>query len=78
MAVYNTRFRLAAGRGSGGVLQSAADLKITMIAGGNHTAINWLKAGLKIRNKTSVPKGFADNASPGRFLWFVSCADYKK
>ena len=64
-----------AGRGSGGVLQSAANLVITMIAGGNHTTANWLKVGLKTRDKTAAAKGFADNASPGRFLWFVSCAD---
>ena len=40
-----TRLPTRAGRGSGGVLQSAANLVITMIAGGNHTTANWLKVG---------------------------------
>ena len=47
----------------------------SVIAPGNHTTANWLKVGLKTRDKTAAAKDFADNASPGRFLWFISCAD---
>ena len=35
----------------------------------------WLKVGETMWLKSAVAKDFADNASPGRFLWFVSCAD---
>ena len=75
MKSTSTWLPIRAGRGSGGVLQSAAYLVITMIAGGNHTTANWLKVGESMWLKSAAAKGFADNASPGRFLWFVSCAD---
>ena len=75
MKSTSTRLPTRAGRGTGGVLQSAADLVITMIAGGNHTTANRLKAGEAAWLKSAAAKDFADSASPGHFLWFVSCAD---
>ena len=45
MKSTSTWLPIRAGRGSEGVLQSAANLVITMIAGGNHTTANWLKVG---------------------------------
>ena len=57
-----------------GVIMKSTSTRLPTRAG-RGSGGGWLKVGEVMWLKSAAAKDFADNASPGRFLWFVSCAD---